>query len=210
MNVRSLLVAGLAAGALLPLAPAMAQTPTAPAQAPIVQGAPITGYCVFSFNSVVGASKVGQSVIARLKVLGGQVNAELQPEADGIQTEQKTLETQRTTMDAATYQARAANLQLRIANFEKREQQRQQEMQATQQKQIDVIARQLDPVIRDLYQQRHCSILVDGEAGGVRIVNPLMDLSSAAVAALDLRIQSLTFDREHLDTQPGAAPAAGR
>jgi hypothetical protein len=36
-----------------------------------------------------------------------------------------------------------------------------------------------------------------------------MDLSPQAVVGLDAKIQTLTFDREHLD-QPGAAPAAAR
>jgi len=42
----------------------------------------------------------------------------------------------------------------------------------------------------------------------VRIVNPAMDLSTGAISALDLKIQTLTFDREHLDTQAPASPAA--
>jgi Skp family chaperone for outer membrane proteins len=210
MNVRSLLMAGLAAATLVPTG-SVAQTPAAaaPAAPPIRQGPPITGYCVFSINEVLGASKVGQAVVSRLKVLSSQVSAELQPEADGIRGDERTLESQQATLDAATLQARRANLELRVANFEKREQQRQQEMQATQQKQFGVVLKELDPIMRDLYQQRGCSLLVDGDQGGVRLVNPAMDLSPQAVIGLDAKIQTLTFDREHLD-QPGAAPAAAR
>jgi Skp family chaperone for outer membrane proteins len=213
MNVRSLLLAGLAACAIVPVASAATAPAAGPAAAPAApamrQGPPIAGYCVFSINEVIGGSRVGQAVVARLKVLGAQVNAELQPEADGIRTDERALESSQASLDAATLQAKRANLELRVANFEKREQQRQQEMQATQQKQFAVVLKQLDPIMRDLYQQRGCSILVDGDAGGVRIVNPAMDLSAPAVTGLDGRIQTLTFDREHLDQQ-GAAPAAAR
>src|SRR4029077_11928268 len=104
----------------------------------------IPGVCVISFNEIIGASKVGQAVVARLKVLGSQVNAELQPEADGIRTDGKALEAQQASLDAATLQARKANLDLRVSNFEKREQLRQQEMQSTQQKQFGVIAKQVE------------------------------------------------------------------
>jgi len=210
MNVRSRLLAGLVAAALVPTG-ALAQTPAGapPAAPPIRQGPPITGYCVFSINEVLGASKVGQAVVGRLKVLSSQVNAELQPEADGIRTDERTLETQQATLDAATLQAKRANLELRVSNFEKREQLRQQEMQATQQKQFGVVLKELDPIMRDLYQQHGCSVLIDGDQGGVRLVNPAMDLSPQAVVGLDAKIQTLTFDREHLD-QPGAAPAAAR
>ncbi|HLY81153.1 MAG TPA: OmpH family outer membrane protein [Caulobacteraceae bacterium] len=173
------------------------------------QGPPIAGYCVFSINEVIGGSKVGQSVVARLKVLGSQVNAELQPEADGIRTDERTLESSQASLDAATLQAKRANLELRVSNFEKREQQRQQEMQATQQKQFAVVLKELDPIMRELYQQRSCSVLVDGDAGGVRLVNPAMDLSGQAITGLDAKIQTLTFDREHLDQQ-APAPAAAR
>jgi Skp family chaperone for outer membrane proteins len=212
MNARTLLLAGLAASALIPAGSIAAQTTgaTAPAAAPIRQGPPITGYCVFSINEVLGASKVGQAVVGRLKVLTSQVQAELQPEADSIRSDERTMESTQATTDAATLQAKRANLDLRVANYEKRAQLRQQEMQATQQKQFGVILKELDPIMRDLYQQHSCSLLIDGDQGGVRLVNPAMDLSPQAVAGLDARIQTLTFDREHLDAQPGAAPAAAR
>jgi outer membrane protein len=209
MNVRTPLVAGLAASALIALAPmASAQTAAAAPAAPIAQGPPIAGYCVFSLNEIISGSKVGQAVVARLKVLGSQVSAELQPQVESIRTDENALRAQAASLDQATLQAKQANLQLRANNFEKLEQVRQQEMQATQQKQLGVIGRQLTPIMNDIYAQRHCAILVDADSGGVRIVNPAMDLSPAAVSALDLKIQTLTFDREHLDTQaPAAAPA---
>ena len=207
MTFRTPLLAGLAASALIVSGATAAPVTPAPAAAPIAQGPPIAGYCVFSINEIIGGSKVGQAVVARLKVLGAQVNAELQPEAESIRTDGHALEGQASGMDQATLQARQANLQLRVANFQKREQLRQQEMQATQQKQFGVILKELDPIMKDLYQQRNCSLLIDGDQGGVRLVNPAMDLSSQAVIGLDAKIQTLTFDREHTD-QTGAAPAA--
>jgi Skp family chaperone for outer membrane proteins len=214
MNARSLLLAGLAVCALIPTGPVAAQTaraapPSAPAPAPLRHGPPIAGYCVFSLNEVIGGSKVGQAVVARLKVLTAQVKAELDPEAAGIQSDERALETQQAGLDAATLQAKRANLELRYANFQKRDQLREQEIQATQQKQIGVVVKELDPIVRDVYQQRSCAVLVDADQGGVRILNPAMDLSPQFIAGLDAKIQTLTFDREHLD-QPGAAPAAAR
>jgi outer membrane protein len=216
MTARKLFAAGLAAGAALLSTGSLAQgthpgaTGGAPSAAlpPITQGPPIAGFCVFSPREIIGLSKVGQAVSARLKVLGQQVQAELQPEADAITADRHRLETSASTMDQATLQAQQANWQLRAANFEKREQQRQQEMEATQQKQFGVVLKELDPVLRALYQQKNCSILVDGDAGGVTVVNPVMDLSPMAVAQLDVRIQTLTFDREHLDSTNGAGGAA--
>jgi outer membrane protein len=208
MNARNPLLAGLAVSALIVSAVSAASAaPAAPAAAPIAQGPPIPGYCVFSINEIIGSSKVGQAVVARLKVLSSQVTAELQPQADSIRADENSLRTQSSTLDQAQLQARSANLQLRANNFGKLEQTRQQEMQATQQKQFGVILKQLDPIMRELYQQHHCSVLIDGDSGGVRMISPAMDLSGGAVSGLDLKIQTLTFDREHLDAQ---TPAAAR
>src|ERR1700744_3272402 len=114
MTFRTPLLAGLAASALLVSGAASAAPGApAPAAAPIRQGPAIAGYCVFSINEVLGGSKVGQAVVARLKVLGSQVNAELQPEADGIRTDERALESSQASLDAATLQAKRSNLELR-------------------------------------------------------------------------------------------------
>jgi Skp family chaperone for outer membrane proteins len=210
MNARNLLLAGLVASTLIPVGSVATAAPGAAPAAPpaaIRQGPPIPGYCVFSINEVIGGSKVGQAVVARLKVLSGQVSAELQPEEDSIKADGRVLESTQASTDAATLQAKRANFNERVNAFENRAQLRQKEMQATQQKQFGVILKELDPIMKDLYQQRNCSLLIDGDQGGVRLVNPAMDLSPQAVSSLDARIQTLTFDREHLDTQPGAAAA---
>jgi outer membrane protein len=208
MTARAILLAGLAVGALIPLAPASAQT--APAGPPITYGPPIAGMCTFSLNQILATSKVGQSVEARLKVLDSQWRAELQPQADAINTDKRALDAQASTLDRATLEARESALQLRAANFTKLEQQRLQEMQATQQKEVGVIQQQLDPIMRQLFQTHTCSILIEREGGGVAVVNPAMDLSLQAVSGLDAKIQTLTFDREHIDPNAGAQPPAGR
>ena len=217
MKLRTLFFAGLAAGALSANAfaatpGATAAAPAAPTQAPIPQGPTIPGFCTFSFDGIVANSKVGQAVVARMKVLEAQVKAELQPEYEGISTEGRTIEGQRATMDAATYQARAANLQLRATQFDKRQQQRSQELQATQQKELEVVQTQMDPVLRQAYVQRQCSILLNRDSGAVAAVSPAMDLTPIVVAGLDQKIQTLTFDRVTIDPQTGAvSPAsAGR
>ena len=141
-------------------------------------------------------------------MLDTQWRAELQPQADAINTDKRALDAQASTLDRPTLEAREATLQLRITNFEKLEQQRLQEMQATQQKQVGVIQHQLDPVLRTLFQGHACTILLERDSGGVAVVNPAMDLSVAAVGGLDAKIQTLTFDREHIE--PGAQPQPGQ
>jgi len=221
MNARSLLVAGVAAGAILALATTpFAQTrggaaaprsaAAAPGGPPLTFGAPIPGMCVYSEGQIFGQSKVGQSVSARMKMLANEVNAELQPEATAIQTEKNTLQSSASTLDRNTLNQRAQALQTRYEAFEKRASQRNEELKETQAKEIQEMERQLQPVLSQLFQQNRCSILLEREQAGVAAVNPAMDFSSQAVAGLDGRVQTLTFDRVHLDTQPAAQPAAAR
>jgi outer membrane protein len=214
MNARPLLVAGVAAGAILTLATAsLAQTrggAAASAGPPLSFGPAIPGMCVYSEGQIFGQSKVGQSVQARMKMLASEVNAELQPEADAINTEKKTLDASASTMAQATLQQRAQALQVRFNNFEKRASQRNEELKQTQAKEVQEMERQLQPVLTQLFQQNRCSILLEREQAGVAAVNPAMDFSGQAVAGLDGRVQTLTFDRVHLDTQATAQPAAAR
>ncbi len=219
MNARSLLVAGVTASAILALASApLAQTRpaarpagAAPAAGPQLSfGAPISGLCVYSEGQIFGQSKVGQSVAARMKMLAASVNAELQPEADAIQTEKKTLDAAGSTMDQATLQQRAQALQVRFSNFEKRASQRNEELKQTQAKEVREMEQQLQPVLSQLFQQHGCAILLEREQAGVAAVNPSMDFSGQAVGALDARIQTLTFDRVNLDSQATAQSAAAR
>jgi outer membrane protein len=213
MNAQSLLVAGVAAGAILALATVSLAQPraAAPAAGPALSFGPaIPGLCVYSEGQIFGQSKVGQSVAARMKMLASEVNAELQPEADAINTEKKTLDASASTMDQATLQQRAQALQVRFNNFQKRAAQRNEELKQTQAKEVQEMEKQLQPVLTQLFQQNRCSILLEREQAGVAAVNPAMDFSNQAVAGLDGRIQTLTFDRVHLDTQATAQPAAAR
>jgi outer membrane protein len=165
---------------------------------PLTQGPPINGMCVFSESGIIQGSKVGQAVVGRLRALKQQVDAELQPEANAINSDAKALDGQRASLAPAAFQAKQANLQLRATNLDKRAQLRSRELQATQAKQFQVIGAALEPILRQLYEQRQCSMLFDRDGAGVRAMNPTMDLTSQAVSALDQKIQTLTFDRETL------------
>lgn len=203
-------IRGAAAGAAWALAGfASAQTaaPAAPAASTAVaQGPAIPGFCILSVNQAISTSTVGQYVRQRMEQIVAQVKAELSPEDTAIANDGRALEAARPTLDSATFQQRASALQARASALRDKADLRQREVQATEQKAINRIAQELDPIARQLYQQKHCSALVD--KGSVMIANPDMDMTGQAIAALNARIQQFPFDREHLDT--GAAAATPR
>ena len=112
-------------------------------------------------NQAISTSAVGQSVTARLNQITAQVKAELGPENTAIETDGRALEAKRSTLDAAAFQTQAQALQARANALRQKADLRQREVQATEQKAVNRIAQELDPVVRNLYQQKHCSVLVD-------------------------------------------------
>ncbi|MDB5483369.1 MAG: hypothetical protein JWO83_4422 [Caulobacteraceae bacterium] len=208
MHIRSLAIS--AAGVLtFATSAALSATPVAPkpaaAAAPTVaQGPVIPGVCLLSVNQAIAQSTVGGYVRTRLDQIVTQVRAELNPEETAINNEGKTLDASKATLDQATLQSRAQALQGRYAAFQQKADLRQREVKATQDKALNRIAQELEPIAQQLYQSHRCSVLID--KGSVMLANPDMDLTPAAITALNGKLQQFPFDREHLDT--GAAPAA--
>ncbi len=151
---------------------------------------------------------MGKYVQTRLQQIATQVQAELKAEETGIQNEAKTLDGQRATLDQNTPETRAAALQVKANAYQRKAQLREREMGATQQKALGRVGQELDPIIRQVYQQRQCSMLLNREA--VVIANPAMDISQPVVTALNAKITQFAFDRERLDQTAAAAqtPAA--
>lgn len=199
--------ASAAALALTTASSALAQAPTAAPAAPppVTHGAPIAGLCVLSVEAAIGNSTVGKYVSTRMQQIAQQVNAELTAEQTAIQNEDKTLTGQRATLDPNTFEQRAAALQVRANSLQRKAQQRDRELQATEQKAVGRIGQEMEPLIRQAYQAKACSILVNRNS--VVIANPAMDLTPAVVTALNGKLTQFAFDRERLDQ--AAAPASG-
>jgi outer membrane protein len=198
-------VSGLAALATASAAFAQATPPTAPAAPPVTHGAPIAGVCIFSSQGAVGRSLVGKSVDARLKTIVSQVTAELTAERTSLDNDAKALDAKKATLDQSALEQQAAALQVRYNAFQRKGQLRQREVEATEQKQLSRVYQELDPAIRQAYQAKTCSILIERES--VLLGNPAMDITDAVVTAVDARIKTLTFDRERLDQAAAGAQA---
>jgi Skp family chaperone for outer membrane proteins len=193
-------VSGLAALATASGAFAQAAPPAAP---PVTHGAPIAGICIFSSQRAVATSQVGKAVDARLKTIISQVNAELTGERTSLDNDAKALDAKKGTLEQSALEQQAAALQVRANAWQRKGQLRQREVEATEQKQLARVYQELDPAIRQAYQAKTCSILIERES--VLLGNPAMDITDAVVAAVDARIKTLTFDRERLDQAAAAA-----
>ncbi|MDP3745976.1 MAG: OmpH family outer membrane protein [Phenylobacterium sp.] len=201
-------VAAIAASASsAAFAQAAAPAPAAAAAPAVTHGPALPGHCIISLEGSIGSSTVGKYVQTRLQQIATQVQAELKAEDTAIQNEAKTLEGQRATLDQNTFETRASALQVKANAFQRKAQLRERELQATQQKALGRVGQELDPIIRQVYQQRQCSLLLTRDA--VVIANPAMDISGPVVTALNAKITQFNFDRERLDqAAPGAQSPA--
>jgi outer membrane protein len=187
---------------------AMAQTAAAPA---VTHGPAVPGVCVLSVEGAIGSSSVGKHVSTRMEQIITQVNSELNTEKTAIDNEAKALDGQRASLDPNTYEQRAAALQVRANALQRKASLRDREVNATQQKALARIGQELDPIIRQVYQQRQCSMLLSRDA--LVIANPAMDITQPVVTALNAKIVQFAFDRERLDQAaqaPQTRPAATR
>lgn len=215
MNIKAF-VAATSVVAILASAPAAAfaqaaaapAAPAAPAAAAVTHGPALPGHCVISLEGAIATSTVGKYVQTRLQQIAQQVQAELRAEETAIQNDAKALEGQRATLDANTFETRGSAIQVRANALNRKAQLRDRELQATQQKALGRVGQELDPIIRQVYQQRQCSLLLNRDS--VVIANPAMDISGPVVTALNGKITQFAFDRERLDqaATPAQTPAA--
>lgn len=190
-----------AAALTVAVSPAMAQ---APAAAPaITHGAAINGLCVVSVENAIGASTVGKFVTTRLQQLVAQVNAELNAEKTSLDNDAKALDAQRATLDQTTLEQRYAALQVRGSALQRKAQLRDREVQATEQKALNRVGTEMEPMIRQAYQAKACSILINRNS--VVLANPAADITPQVITALNGKLTQFTFDRERLDQNPSAA-----
>lgn len=208
MTIKALVAATCVAAITASMSTAAFAQAAAPAAAPAVSHGPaLPGVCVISLEGAITGSTVGQYVQTRLQQIATQVQAELKAEDTALQNEAKTLEGQRASLDQKTFETRATALQTKANAFQRKAQQRERELGATQQKALGRVGQELDPIIRQVYQQRQCSLLLNRDS--VVLANPAMDISQPVVTALNAKITQFNFDRERLDqaATPAQTPA---
>jgi Skp family chaperone for outer membrane proteins len=200
------LAAGLcaAAVALTTGSSAFAQAAAAPAPPAVTHGPPIAGMCIFSGDTAFGLSTVGHYVGDRLKQLNDQTVAELTGEKNAIDNDAKALDARRATLDQSALEQQASALQVRANALQRKAQLRDRELQATEQKAVQRVSQEMEPFIRQAYQAKGCSVLL--QRNSVVIGNPAMDVTQTVVTGLNGKFTSFAFDRERLDG-PGAAGA---
>ena len=183
-----------------PARPAAAPAAAAPAPSPITANIP--GVCVLSREGLIGLSTVGKYVQTRMQQLGSQANAELSAEGASLQTDAKSFDAKKATLQPAQQQQQQQALQQRYQALQEKGQQRDRELQATEQKAVARVLQEASPLVGDVIKTRNCAVVLD--ANSVMAANAAMDITRPVVDSLNGKLTEFTFEREHLDAQPGA------
>ncbi|MBW8303230.1 MAG: OmpH family outer membrane protein [Brevundimonas sp.] len=164
-------------------------------------GPVVPGVCVYHHDRLMAQSTAGQSLVTGLQRLQQEVQAELAPYEQFIQTENQALQQGQATIPQDQLQQRAQALETRYREFETLRQTRTGELRYTLAYQQQQIGQATDPILAALYAERGCGILLSADA--VMRANPQMDLTEAAIQRLNAALPSLpAFSRMAVPAQP--------
>ena len=196
MILRSLVVLPLLTALV---APALAQT-AAPAPQQTLGGPLVPGVCLLSREAIYANAAVGKAASVRLQELARVAQAAIDGERAPIEAEAKALEGQ--PENAQTNQRRTA-VATRWQTLQGKAAHDSREIEATRAKALERIANDAQPVIAQVYGQKKCGLLLDRNVAlGGNLGN---DLTADVVKALDVKVQTITFERERLPQQAAAA-----
>jgi Outer membrane protein len=184
--MKTLLFSTLALAALAVAGSASAQDiPTGPA---------IPGVCIYNHEGLMVRSTAGQSLQAGMQRIQGEVQAELLPYEQFIQTEGTALQQGAATIPQEERQQRGQALNVRVREYQQLVQTRETELRYTQAVQARTIAEAAEPIVAAQYGARGCGILFAREAT-VLHANPSMDITDAVIQQLNTTLPSLSFTR---------------
>jgi Skp family chaperone for outer membrane proteins len=166
-------------------------------------GPVVPGVCVYHHDRLLAQSTAGQSLVAGVQRLQQEVQTELAPYEQFIQTESQALQQGQATIPQEQGAQRARDLEARFREFETLRQTRTAELRYTLGYQQQQIGQAVDPILAALYAERGCGILLSADA--VLRANPQMDLTEAAIQRLNAALPSLpAFSRMPVPSQQPA------
>jgi outer membrane protein len=167
-------------------------TPAAFAQGTVIM--------VIDEGRIVGESKAGKDMFTKLKNIETQINTELKPTRDALETERQSLATK---LDGKTREAIVADAALvkQIEDFQKKSndftQKRttlSQEYAATEQKSFIDFNTALEPVLLEVVKEKNAQVVLSKSQAV--FTADTVDATAAIVAKLDQKTPTITVVRQ--------------
>lgn len=182
-------------------------TQTAPTSNPTNPGPVIPGVCIYSHQRTLAQSTAGQAVASGMQRLTQEVQGELAPYTQTIQSEAQALQQGAATIPADQRQQREQALQQRYQEAQQLAATRENELRYTDMMQRQAIAQAVDPIVSAVYSERGCGILLAREST-VLFANPQMDITETVIQRLNTALPTLSFNRMQVPAQQQAQPQA--
>lgn len=161
-----------------------------------------TTVVVIDQRKILADSLAGKDVANKLKTISEQVNRELKPTGDSLNSEGKSLQSRlngKTEQQVAADTALVNSLQSfqRKSNeFGRKRQIAAAEMEMTQRKALADFANALRPVILEVVREKNAKIVLDRSQ--TQYVEPSFDSTSLVISKLNARTKTISVTRQKL------------
>lgn len=165
-----------------------------------------TTVVVIDQRKILADSLAGKDIANKLKNISDQVNRELKPTGDSLNSEGKTLQSRlngKTEQQVAADTALVNSLQSfqRKSNeFARKRQIAAAEMEMTQRKALADFANALRPVILEVVREKNAKIVLDRSQ--TQYVDPTFDSTSLVISKLDAKTKTISVTRQKLPIAP--------
>ena len=161
-----------------------------------------TTIVVIDQRKILADSLAGKDIANKLKNISEQVNRELKPTGDSLNSEGKSLQSR---LNGKTEQQIAADtalvnslqsFQRKSNDFARKRQIAAAEMEMTQRKALSDFANALRPVILEVVREKNAKVVLDRSQ--TQYVEPSFDSTSLVISKLDARTKSISVTRQKL------------
>lgn len=165
-----------------------------------------TTVVVIDQGKIMRDSRAGKDIQTKIKNIGTQIERELKPTADQLNTESKSIEAQTKNMTPQAMRADAA-LKTRVEayarkaqDFNRRRQIAAGELQLTERKAWADFYTALRPVLQEVVTEKGAQLIVD-RADAV-YANPSIDATTLVISKMDAKTPTISVVRQKMPTQP--------
>lgn len=165
---------------------------------------------VMNEDRILSESEVGQYIMSQIEIIGQEIDAELAPRRQQIQSEGTAFrnETSSLTEEAIAQRQdlvqRFQQLQANASQFEQLRQLRTQELVATQQQAMQPVLEILSDVLQEIVTERGAVVLLDRSQ--VVYAGQSIDISQEAINRLNQRITTTPVTRVRASSEGAATP----
>ncbi len=165
-----------------------------------------TSVIVIDQARIMRDSAGGQDIQTKLQAIGAQMQTELQPEAQALETEGQSIEARTANMTReavaqdATLRGQIEAYARKVQAFQQKRQVRAQELQLTERAAWAQFFQELEPVLQEVVDESGAQLLVD--RSNTIFATPAIDKSEAVIEKMNARLPTINVTRQRLPEQP--------